>query len=312
MIYQFNDNTGFEEISTNQIDCKKLTVAYVGVGELAELNQTLRFDESTVKRCAAGGSKLRSVVEVYDDYTFGLLHVVDDLGKEDDWIGIYVRCNLLVIVDILDADKSTKQTFTTLLDRLGTGATSIEKMTALFFDMLCGEDADTIEELENRLDSLESELVESKAGEDFNLSLLEIKKQLQRLHYYFEHMLDIAQAIHDNENGICDDAQLMYLNNLIHKVDRLNEDTVSLKNTVEHLQDAYFSYLDMKLNSTMKVLTVLSSIFFPLTIIVGWYGMNFTSMPELAWRYGYIYVILLSIIVVVALVQVGRKRNWFK
>lgn len=312
MIYQFDDNTGFHEIDISKLSDERLSIAYVNAEELMALNDTFKYDESTVNRCNDEGNRLRSMVEVYDDYTFGILHVVDDLKTDDDWIGIYARRNQLVIVDIIDADKSTQTTFRILPEKLHNGTNSIEKMMAMFFDMLCGNDADTIEKLGVDLEELESSLVVNKAREDFNLSLLEIKKQLQRLHYYFEHMLDIAQAVYDNENGIFDEKKLMYVKNLIHKVERLNEDTVGLKNTIEHLQDAYFSYLDMKLNSTMKILTVLSSIFFPLTIIVGWYGMNFTSMPELTWRYGYLYVIALSVIVVIALVLIGMKRKWFK
>ena len=60
----------------------------------------------------------------------------------------------------------------------------------------------------------------------------------------------------------------------------------------------------------MKTLTVLTSIFFPLTIIVGWYGMNFESMPEFKWRYGYLFVILLSVAIRLVMVLVGKKKKW--
>ena len=77
------------------------------------------------------------------------------------------------------------------------------------------------------------------------------------------------------------------------------------------MQDAYSSFLDMKLNHTMKIFTVVTTIFFPLTIIVGWYGMNFQSMPEFAWKYGYLYVILLSAAVITVLMLIAKKRKWF-
>ena len=67
----------------------------------------------------------------------------------------------------------------------------------------------------------------------------------------------------------------------------------------------------MKMNQTMKHLTVLTTIFFPLTIIVGWYGMNFQSMPEFLWKYGYLYVILLSVAVVLLLLWIAKKKKWF-
>ena len=92
---------------------------------------------------------------------------------------------------------------------------------------------------------------------------------------------------------------------------RLREETSALKSTVEHLQDAYSSYLDARMNDTMKTLTVLTSIFFPLTIIVGWYGMNFQTMPEFPWKYGYLYVILLSVVTVSVLWIIGKRKKWF-
>jgi magnesium transporter len=61
----------------------------------------------------------------------------------------------------------------------------------------------------------------------------------------------------------------------------------------------------------MKLFTAITSIFFPLTLIVGWYGMNFRYMPEFEWKYGYIFVIALSVSVVTVLTALGKKRKWF-
>ncbi len=77
---------------------------------------------------------------------------------------------------------------------------------------------------------------------------------------------------------------MIYITNLKNKLTRLSDDMKSLSGSADHIQDAYATYLDQKMNSTMKVFTVLTSIFFPLTIIVGWYGMNFSNMPELSWQ----------------------------
>ena len=61
----------------------------------------------------------------------------------------------------------------------------------------------------------------------------------------------------------------------------------------------------------MKIFTIITTIFFPLTIIVGWYGMNFANMPELTWKYGYLYVTALSVFVVILLIIIGKKKKWF-
>ena len=61
----------------------------------------------------------------------------------------------------------------------------------------------------------------------------------------------------------------------------------------------------------MKVLTVLTAIFSPLTLITGWYGMNFSVMPETTWKYGYLFVMLICVIVVAAEIIYFKKKKWF-
>ena len=65
-----------------------------------------------------------------------------------------------------------------------------------------------------------------------------------------------------------------------------------------HLRDLYQAQADIKQNSTMQTLTIITAVFSPLALIAGWYGMNFKFMPELTWKYGYLGVILLSLSVV--------------
>ena len=61
----------------------------------------------------------------------------------------------------------------------------------------------------------------------------------------------------------------------------------------------------------MKLLTIVTTIFLPLSLIVGWYGMNFQGMPELSWAYGYPAVIAVSVLIAVCLVIYFKKKRWF-
>ena len=120
----------------------------------------------------------------------------------------------------------------------------------------------------------------------------------------------IGEALEDNENEIFDENYLRYISNFTKKTVRLRDDVELLRGSVVHLQDAYQSFIDLKTNHTMQIFTVVSTIFFPLTVIVGWYGMNFKYMPEIQWRYGYVFVIALSVIVVTVLAIIGKKKKW--
>ena len=76
------------------------------------------------------------------------------------------------------------------------------------------------------------------------------------------------------------------------------------------LREVYQAQIDIRQNKIMKILTVVTTIFLPLTLIVGWYDMNFKYMPELSWKYGYLAVILLSAVIVFFCVRICRKKHF--
>ncbi len=96
-----------------------------------------------------------------------------------------------------------------------------------------------------------------------------------------------------------------------NKAERLANNTQMLWDNLVHVREAYEASINYSMNKTMQLFTVLTAIFLPLTLIVGWYGMNFTTMPELTWRYGYLGVIVLSLIVVVVSLLWFKKKKLF-
>ena len=76
------------------------------------------------------------------------------------------------------------------------------------------------------------------------------------------------------------------------------------------VQDVYQSEIGIRQNDVMKVLTIVTTVFLPLTLIAGWYGMNFVHMPELAWKYGYPVVVLISVLIVVISLYIFKKKKY--
>ena len=291
----------------------QLTVGYLSCDELAEVSEALGFAAANVEACRSANIYFRSGVEVYDEYTFTELRIVDPVHPEvnDDCVALFIKKNLFLVIDVLDEDRSTQQRFQQALRRFPARNMTLEKLIYSFLDALVAGDIIMLESTGAEVNEMEAQVLRDEADKDFNTTLLDLKNRLLSAHNYYEQLLDITDAVEENENDIFDTDSLMYISNIGKKIVRLREDVDALSNMVVHLQDAYSSYLDMNLNKTMKFFTVITSIFFPLTIIVGWYGMNFQSMPEFYWRFGYVYVIALSIIVVLALVLVGKRKKWF-
>jgi magnesium transporter len=92
----------------------------------------------------------------------------------------------------------------------------------------------------------------------------------------------------------------------IHIIDTME----TYRDIVSGMLDIYLSSISYRLNEIMKILTILATIFIPLTWIAGWYGMNFKNMPELEWRWGYPMVIGVSIAVVMGMLLFFRRKGW--
>ena len=97
----------------------------------------------------------------------------------------------------------------------------------------------------------------------------------------------------------------------MHRVERLQNHVHLLRENVLQIRELYQSMQDARQNKIMVVITIVTTIFLPLTLITGWYGMNFVHMPELQWRYGYFTVILISLIIVIAEIIYFKKKKFF-
>ena len=310
MFYRITDK--LTEIKAEEFDSRYLTAGYISREELTSLGEFFGFSEATVQSCQTASTHFRSGVEVYDSYTFTELRIADIINTEKyDCVALYISKNLIIVVDVVDSDFSTRNKFVSALKRYPASNTTLEKIIAAFIDALTSGDTKFIEDRSNEIAELEEDVVKDNTDNDFSLDLLSLKKDMLVMHNYYEQLIDITEALEENENNIFDSEDLMYISNAANKIIRLREDVDSLSSTINHIQDAYSASLDLKLNHTMKIFTVLTSIFFPLTLITGWYGMNFHNMPELAWKYGYVFVIVLSIAVVSVLMLIGKKKKWF-
>ena len=310
MFYQFEDTVN--KITIDKINSKKLTAGFISAAELKKNEKLFSFSPSTVEACQKANKYFRSDVEVYDDYLFTELRIATPKDTNDfDFLALYIKKNLVLVVDVEDYDSSTENIFKKAIKRFPSSTMTVEKLVFAFIDGLIANDLQYIEEMGNRITEFEEKVIMDKVDNNFNSQLLSLKKEFLTMHNYYEQLLDITDAIEENENKIFNESNLMYISNVSHKVSRFGKDIDSLSSSVNHLQDAYSAAIDIKLNNIMKRFTVITSIFFPLTLIVGWYGMNFAHMPEFAWKYGYIYVIALSVIVVAFLIILGKKKKWY-
>ena len=112
-----------------------------------------------------------------------------------------------------------------------------------------------------------------------------------------------------NEADLFAAKQLHHFRAARDKIARLSANAQLLRESLVQVREAYMAALDYNANRIMKLFTVVTTVFLPLTLIVGWYGMNFKYMPELESRFGYPAVIVLSILVVVLSLLFFQKKR---
>ncbi len=166
------------------------------------------------------------------------------------------------------------------------------------------KDAQILESYERTLMEMEDETSKGMS-EHFRSRLQPVRKQLLTLRGYYDQLADMARELEENEDKYFARKQLKYFATAADRAERLKDRAAYLLEYAQQVRDAYQALVDAKQNDNMKFLTVISTIFFPLTLITGWYGMNFENMPEL--KTGYPAVIFVSLVVIVVCMLIFNK-----
>lgn len=181
-----------------------------------------------------------------------------------------------------------------------------ERFLYNFISEFMNRDLSLLNRYERHIMRMEDDIMHDEM-EDFQDKLMPLRKELMTLRGYYDELCDLCQELEENENGFFKKKQLSYFGTLNNRADRLMNKTMHLIEYLMQVRDVYQSKVDEQQNRNMQYLTVVSTIFFPLTLITGWYGMNFHNMPELT--HGYPGVIALSIIVVIACVGIFKWKK---
>jgi magnesium transporter len=180
-------------------------------------------------------------------------------------------------------------------------------------DILTRNDGLFLAKIEDEITTLEERIM---ASSDFELKGLndeisELRRRLQPMQQTYEQLMDALEDLMEDENDVYDVADTKYATRIHNRAERLYKTVINLRDYVSQVREAYQTQVDNSLNSVMKVFTVITAIFLPLTLLVGWYGMNFDAIEEFKWQYGYVYVIVLSVVIAGFCLAWFKHKKWF-
>ena len=186
---------------------------------------------------------------------------------------------------------------------------SLERFLYDFLEQIVENDLSVMERYEDELNRIEDEILSSQGQEQIG-RVNEIHSAIRKLLVHYEQIIDMTQELEENENGFFDEENLRYIHLFMNLLARRHDSAASLRDYTMQIRDLYHAQQEVRQNRIMTLLTVVTTIFMPLTLIVGWYGMNFRYMPELESPFGYPVVIVVSITIAVACLMFFKRKKW--
>ncbi len=186
---------------------------------------------------------------------------------------------------------------------------SLERFLYDFLEQIVEKDLSVLERYEAELSSIEDAILNTREPEDLG-RVNEIHSDIRKLLVHYDQIIDMTQELEENENGFFSEDNLRYIHLFMNLIARRHDSAASIRDYTMQVRDLYHAQLEVRQNRIMTLLTVVTTIFMPLTLIVGWYGMNFRYMPELEWEFGYPVVIVVSIAIAVGCLLFFKKKKW--
>ena len=166
-----------------------------------------------------------------------------------------------------------------------------------------------LESLEDRIDDLEEQIM-TAPGTDTPKIVHLLKRKILSLRKAVWPLREIISGLEKDETGVIVKSTRIYLRDVYEHTIQVIDTVETLRDISSGLLDIYLSHVSNSMNSVMKVLTIIATIFIPLTFIAGIYGMNFQKMPELAWRWGYPAVLGVMALVAAVMIVYFKRKKW--
>ena len=186
----------------------------------------------------------------------------------------------------------------------------LERFLYDFLEQIICDDRKMLESYDHTLDELEDRILDGNT-EGVLEQIADIRNDLRDLKIHYTQLIDVCQEFEENENHFFKAENERYFHLVAQRIERLLEMLLTLVDFTIQLRDFCQSKIDEKQNRNLAFLTIISSIFMPLTLIAGWYGMNFKYMPELDKVWAYPLVFVVSVMIVVVCIVFFKKNKWF-
>jgi len=255
----------------------------------------------------------RPKMEDYGEYLYIVLRMLNYNDKsseiESEQISLILGPNFVISFQEREGD-----TFNPIRERIRNGKGRIRKMEADYLaytllDSIVDNYFIILEKLGEKIEFLEDKLVTHPTSEILQV-IHHLKREMIFLRKAVWPLREVISGLERGESSLIKESTKVYLRDVYDHTIQTIDTIETYRDMVSGMLDIYLSSVSNRLNAVMKVLTIIATIFMPLTFIAGIYGMNFKYMPELEWRWGYPIIWLIMVGIGVFMLAYFRKKKW--
>lgn len=215
---------------------------------------------------------------------------------------------------VLSFQESTGDNLESVRERLrsGRGRVRGEKADYLLYsilDRIVDDYFVALERLGDRLEDIEDELVERPRSANLQ-DIYALKREMIVMRRAVWPLREVLSSLQRSHSSLVRPSTAIYLRDLFDHTMHVLETVETFRDMLSGMLDIYLSSISNRMNEIMKVLTMVGTIFIPLTFLAGVYGMNFRYFPEIGWRLGYLFFWILCLLVTIGMVVFFRRRRW--
>jgi len=255
----------------------------------------------------------RPKIDEYDDYIFVVLKMLYYDKNEK----IVIEQVSLVLGEnyVLSFQEAEGDVFDTIRNRLRQNKGRIRGLKSDYLmytliDAVVDNYFSIIETLGNKIEDLETELFAGRSREGLNIEVQQLKREILKVRRAIFPLREIINRIEKGEHQLINTRTITYYRDIYDHLIQVSENIDIYREMIWSLMDMYMTTISNRMNEVMKVLTIMSSIFIPLTFLAGLYGMNFKYIPELEYKNGYFVLLGVMLFMFVALLFYFKRKKW--
>lgn len=251
-------------------------------------------------------------IEFFDDYIFIILKTFtfeeNDNSLKVQQISIILGANF--VISLQDTEEDTLISLQErIINNVSFRKRSADYLAYILIDFVIDGLFETLKNVGERIEQLEDKLILNPDPDTLPL-IYKIKRDIIFLRSIFRPLRDLILSLERIESPFIKSNMKVYLRDLYDHIIQLVETIEIYRETVSHILDIYLSSANNKMSEVMKVLTIIATIFIPLTFLAGIYGMNFKYMPELEWHYGYFALLGVMFLIFIAMIFFYKSKKW--